>query len=114
MIKIFIGLCAVLAVVMIVIGGLEYMTSELAHTKESGKDRITHAVLGLLIALGAYALLFTINPDLIKIDTDKIPNASVTTTPTSEATTRSGGTCSFQYALTKSDCETAGYTWTPK
>jgi uncharacterized membrane protein len=68
MIKIFIGICAVLSVVMIVIGGLEVMTSELAHTKESGKERIEHAILGLLIALGAYALLFTINPDLLKSD----------------------------------------------
>ena len=65
MIKIFIGLCAVLSVVMIVVGGLEYMTSELAHTKEAGKERIWQAVLGLLIALGAYALLNTINPDLL-------------------------------------------------
>jgi hypothetical protein len=65
MIKIFIGLCAVLSVVMIVMGGVAYMTSELAHTKEAGKEKITHAVLGLLIALGAYALLNTINPQLL-------------------------------------------------
>lgn len=76
MLRIFIGLCAVLSVVMIVIGGLEYMTSELAHTKEAGKERITQAILGLLIALGAYALLFTINPDLLKSDIS-IENANV-------------------------------------
>jgi len=68
MIRIFIGICAVLAVVMIVVGGVEYMTSELSHTKEAGKERIEHAVLGLLIALGAYAILFTINPDLLISD----------------------------------------------
>ena len=68
MIKIFIGLCAVLSVVMIVVGGLEYMTSELSHTKEAGKEKIAHAILGLIIALGAYALLYTINPDLLKSD----------------------------------------------
>jgi len=68
MLKIFIGLCAVLAVVMIVMGGIEYMTTELVHTKEAGKERITNALLGLLIALGAYALLNTINPDLLKTD----------------------------------------------
>ncbi|OGI60361.1 hypothetical protein A2641_01430 [Candidatus Nomurabacteria bacterium RIFCSPHIGHO2_01_FULL_37_25] len=68
MIKIFIGLCAVFSVVMIVIGGMEYMTSELAHTKEAGKEKIWQALLGLLIALGAYALLNTINPDLLKTD----------------------------------------------
>jgi len=75
MIKILIGVAAVLSVVMIVVGGLEVMTSELAHTKEAGKERITHAILGLLIALGAYALLFTINPDLLKSDV-AIPGAT--------------------------------------
>lgn len=67
MIKIFIGLCAVLAVVMIVVGGLEYMTSELVSSKEAGKGRIRNALIGLIIALGAYALLFTINPDLLNL-----------------------------------------------
>ncbi|MFA6077134.1 MAG: pilin [Candidatus Paceibacterota bacterium] len=68
MIKIFIGLAAVLSVVMIVVGGLEVMTSELSHTKTAGKEKIAHAILGLVIALGAYALLYTINPDLLKSD----------------------------------------------
>jgi len=65
MLKVFIGLCAVLAVIMIVMGGIEYMTSELPHTKLNGKETITNAVLGLLLALGAYALLNTINPNLL-------------------------------------------------
>jgi len=68
MIKIFIGLCAVLSVVMIVIGGIEVMTSELVHTKEAGKEKIRNALLGLLLALGAYVLLFTINPNLLRSD----------------------------------------------
>lgn len=76
MIKIFIGICAVLAVVMIVIGGLEYMTSELISSKEEGKKRITEALLGLLLALGAIPLLNTINPDLLKSDL-KIDTATV-------------------------------------
>ncbi len=77
MIKIFIGICAVLSVVMIVMGGVEYMTSELVHSKEAGKEKIIHALLGLIIALGAYALLYTINPDLLKSDIN-VPNAVVT------------------------------------
>jgi type IV secretory pathway VirB2 component (pilin) len=77
MIQVFIGICAVLAVVMIVLGGLEYMTSELPGNKEHGKERITGAVFGLVLALGAYALLFTINPDLLKTDF-VIPDATVT------------------------------------
>ncbi|MEX2052289.1 MAG: hypothetical protein WD991_01160 [Candidatus Paceibacterota bacterium] len=77
MIRLFIGLCAVLAVVMIVVGGMEYMTSELISSKEQGKTRITEALLGLLVALGAYALLNTINPDLLKTDLKSLKVAIV-------------------------------------
>jgi len=69
-IRLFIGFCAVLAVIMIVIGGVEYMTSELISGKEAGKDRIREALLGLLLALGAYTLLNTINPDLLNTKVD--------------------------------------------
>lgn len=68
MLEAFIGICAVLSVIMIVIGGIEYMTSELISGKEEGKERIREALLGLLIALGSYALLNTINPDLLNSD----------------------------------------------
>jgi len=60
-----IGLCGVLAVIMIVIGGVQYMGDESIFGKTEAKSRITSAVLGLLIALGSYALLNTINPDLL-------------------------------------------------
>lgn len=63
--KIVIGLCGALAVVMIVIGGVQYMGDESIFGKTEAKSRITSAIFGLLIALGAYALLNTINPDLL-------------------------------------------------
>ena len=64
-IKIAIGLCAVLAVIMIVIGGIQYMGDESIFGKTEAKSQITKAILGLLIALGSYAILNTINPDLL-------------------------------------------------
>jgi len=63
-----IGLCGALAVIMIVIGGVTYMGSESIFGKTEAKKQITNAILGLLIALGAFALLNTINPDLLKTD----------------------------------------------
>lgn len=69
-ITLIIGLCAVLAVIMIVVGGIEYATSELVSSKEAGKERIRGAILGLLLALGAWTILFTINPDLLRLDVD--------------------------------------------
>ncbi|MDD5033082.1 MAG: pilin [Candidatus Pacebacteria bacterium] len=57
---------AILAVVEIVVGGLEYIASAGNPTaKENGKKRITQALLGVLIALLSYAILYTINPDIL-------------------------------------------------
>ena len=63
--QISIGICGVLAVIMIVIGGIQYMGEESVFGKTEAKSRILNAVLGLLIAIGSYALLNTINPDLL-------------------------------------------------
>jgi hypothetical protein len=65
MIALFIGICAVLAVIMIVLGGIQYATSELISSKEAGKERIRNALFGLLLALGSWLILNTINPDLL-------------------------------------------------
>lgn len=92
-INLVIGISAVLAVVMIVMGGIEYMGSELISSKEAGKERIQNAILGLLIALGAYALLNTINPDLLNSDIN-IPEANVVVSLEEQIKQRTGqGTC---------------------
>lgn len=77
MLKLFIGICAVLAVVMIVMGGIQYMTSELISSKAEGKKRILNAIFGLLLALGAYTLLYTINPDLLDTKLSSLKNVEV-------------------------------------
>lgn len=66
--SLFIGICGVLAVIMILMGGIEYMTSELISGKEAGKERIEHAIFGLILALSSWLLLNTINPNLLKTD----------------------------------------------
>ena len=60
-----IGIAIVLAVLMIVIGGIQYMGSDAFTSKEDAKSKITMALFGLLIAFGAWLLLNTINPDLV-------------------------------------------------
>ena len=50
---------------MIVIGGIQYMGDESVFGKTEAKNRIFSAILGLIIALGSYVLLNTINPDLL-------------------------------------------------
>ena len=80
MIKLFIGICAVLAVIMIVVGGIEYMTSELPGLKSEGKDRIVQAILGLLLALGAWTLLNTINPNLLDSSLSSLKDVTIDVT----------------------------------
>ncbi|HLP86903.1 MAG TPA: D-alanyl-D-alanine carboxypeptidase family protein [Candidatus Paceibacterota bacterium] len=63
--KIAIGLCGALAVVMIIIGGFQYMGDESIFGKTEAKSKIMSALFGLIIALGSYAILNTINPDLL-------------------------------------------------
>ncbi len=66
--KLGIGLCGVFAVLMIVIGGLEYTMTEKVASKEDAKSRISGAIVGLLLALSSYIILYTINPDLVKLN----------------------------------------------
>ncbi|HPS21483.1 MAG TPA: pilin [Candidatus Paceibacterota bacterium] len=77
MIKIFIGVCAVLAMVMIVMGGIQYMTSELVSSKQAAKETIVNAIFGLILALAAFAILNTINPKLVEVGLQEIPTATV-------------------------------------
>ena len=71
-------LAAVLAVVQIVIGGMEWAFSESILAKGEGKERITQALYGLLIALLSWLILNTINPDLVnlKLTIPGLPNTN--------------------------------------
>jgi hypothetical protein len=77
LITVFIGICAVLAMIMIVIGGMQYMTSELVSGKEEAKKRIWGAVGGLILALASYAILNTINPNLLDIGLGGLTKAQI-------------------------------------
>lgn len=68
LIKIVIGIAAVLAVLMIVFGGIQWMMSDSFLAKGAGKEKIKNAILGLLLALSSYLILNTINPDLVNIN----------------------------------------------
>ncbi|MEI7777175.1 MAG: pilin [bacterium] len=63
-----IGVAAGLAVIMIVVGGIEYMSTDAIGGKEEGKDRITSALWGLLLALTSWLILNTINPALLNMN----------------------------------------------
>jgi hypothetical protein len=65
-----IGLAGVLAVIMMIIGGIQYLSTDSISGKSEGRKQIGAALGGLLLALGAFLILQTINPKLVNFDLD--------------------------------------------
>jgi len=61
-----IGVGALLALGVIIFGGLKYATSGISEAQSDGKEWIKAAIYGLALLLGAYLILRTINPDILK------------------------------------------------
>ena len=76
-IRIVIGLMGVLAVIMVVFGGIQYMISSSGGEKGAGKERMTNAIYGLILALSSYMILNTINPNLVNLKVT-IPQGELT------------------------------------
>jgi len=60
-----IAVAVVAALVMIIWGGIEYMTTDSWSGKNDGKTKIQNALWGLGLALISWLILYTINPCLI-------------------------------------------------
>jgi len=65
MLKIAIRMAGVLAVLMITIGGIQYMITESFGGKGDAKNRITMAIIGFLLAILSVFILQIINPQLL-------------------------------------------------
>ena len=60
------GIVSILAIAMIAWGGFKWTTAGGDQSKvSSAKTTITNALLGLLLALGTYTILWTLNPELV-------------------------------------------------
>ena len=66
--KTLIGLAGGISVLIIVVSGLQYIISEVPGVKTESKGRITNALVGLVLALSAWLILYTINPDLVNLN----------------------------------------------
>jgi len=66
--NILIAVAGVLAVIMITIGGIQYMSTDSVYNKDSGRKTINAAIGGLLLALISWFILNTINPSLLNTD----------------------------------------------
>ncbi|MEX0933174.1 MAG: hypothetical protein WDZ74_00330, partial [Candidatus Paceibacterota bacterium] len=58
--KIVVSLTLVIAVVMLIYGGIQYMTSDSIGGKGGGRDTIGKAIIGIVLAVSSYALLYVI------------------------------------------------------
>ena len=80
LIKILFPLAGILAFVMIVWAGFEYATSGGDTNKQKdAQDRITNAIIGLILLFAFYIIIYTINPDILKTQNISLP--TVTTIP---------------------------------
>ncbi|MFA6098875.1 MAG: pilin [Patescibacteria group bacterium] len=78
------GVAGILATVMIIYGGIQYVVSFGNPTRLSGaKDTIVSAMLGLALVLGSYVILYFINPNLTNLSIpslepiEKIPQGTL-------------------------------------
>jgi len=62
--RVGVGVAAFLAVIMLMLGGFQYLTSDIPGQKSDGKERMSGAILGLLLILLSVVLLNVINPDI--------------------------------------------------
>lgn len=71
--KYCIGLSAVLAVIMIVWGGLEISTQDSISKQGAGRERITQAIYGLVLVLSPVLVFSIINPAILNLSLNMLP-----------------------------------------
>lgn len=67
-VRLVIGIAGALAVIQIIIGGFKYISSEGFGQTSKAKETIQNALLGLLLIIGSFGILYTINPKLVTLD----------------------------------------------
>lgn len=60
--KFLIGFAVTIAIVMMMVGGLQYVIGASSGEIGKAKDRIKNAIVGLVLLLFVYVILFTVNP----------------------------------------------------
>jgi hypothetical protein len=79
--RLMIAIATGLAVLMLIFAGIKYMSTDAFSGKEEAKGIIENALWGLLLAMSAWLIVFTVNPNLVKFDLS-IPVTEIKTTTT--------------------------------
>lgn len=93
--NVLIIIAGILAIIMIVIGAVTYVSTDSFSGTEHGREVMMNAVLGLILALGAWVILNTINPNLasnLSITIPRIAFEGDSATYGSSASSSGGGT----------------------
>lgn len=104
--KFGIAISAILAFVMISYASFIIMVSGAGNAGKIGdaKTKITDAIIGLILALGSYLLLFIINPDLVDGTISSIPNiGEVSSSGSSGSSGSSSNNSGYQQACKNND-----------
>lgn len=75
--NIAIVIAGILAILMIVIGAIIYLSTDSLSGTEKGRDMMLNAVFGLILALGAWVILNTLNPNLAESLRITIPRVNI-------------------------------------
>ena len=88
-IRLTIMLAGAFAVIRIMWGGFQYISTDAFSGKSNAKGIITNALWGLVLAMSAYLILYTLNPKLVEIDLsiNKYAQLPTSTTPLSGSIT---------------------------
>lgn len=70
--KFGVGITSIIAVIIIILQGVRIIISGGGENKTEGYKKITHALIGLLIAWGSFAILYNINPKLTEFNALKV------------------------------------------
>src|SRR3989344_5854065 len=77
MFKVALSVGAILAVLRIAYAGYLYMASDMWNTKAKAREILGNVVLGLLLLLSIYLILYQINPDILRLNIfENIPTAT--------------------------------------
>lgn len=65
-----VGIAVAMAFVVITFGGITYATSDALSGKQDGRRLITNALSGLILVIGSYVIINTINPQMLQFTLD--------------------------------------------
>ncbi len=70
--KYLLNIGVTISIVLIMIGGLQWVLSASGTDAKGAKDRIRNAVVGLVLLMSVYMILFIVNPNLVLLQTPAI------------------------------------------